>query len=793
MLGLPLAQQGPAPSRPNDLAAIERTLALLEGERGEGVRSAVRCDLAYSLAELARGARTRATTRLEPVGSPWELGLERCGDELVVTVFRGGPSPEVAVFERRLPFARAAARVLSSLAELAPEPLPSNDAEPDAVTPLAPFVSPLFDVPRPRRLAPVAEPRFVAPLRGEAEACAHAELAAALDSALAPSPVTTVPVSIEAPADAPFSIAAELTLRVASGAARADAVARSDLFALLFRGRVRITAFEAEREIDGVFVFPFVEQLVSLAADAVDAWAQGRGLHRRFEATGMLAGLRLTPAGVVSLTVGKARSPLSERTESWTFPGIDVVALAEGVLTFGRAVLRAVVRRDRAQSQNLRLAALRTSLRELDEHLREAREDGAMVNATPNAYRAFAIAPVPKPEPDAFGHARLRFAAKWLAEVPALDLRSTFLCGDALVLGSATQTTVLHRATGEIVWQRELPRAVSVPTPAGLARLGSDGSVTLHDLATGDAVYQVRLAPRVGTAASGAVVSGPGLPRLFLVSEGKNHLCAIDLDAGEVRWRYAARRGHSFRLRRAGRLVVVASGDAALVALDVVTGELVWRYCDRLGFAGHVAFDRDALFVVAGHGGAGVRGGSRLHHLDPWSGAGRWRRELPARMVPTGAPLLTPHAVILASRERGGTTLAAFDRATGEPLWERPASLAPASCLVVDDLVVLNGEDGVLVAVDAGTGALRYRHVFAGEADGDRPRRLEPVLRSGALFVPQKDVHVVRPRDGALLGTVAADLVPDLLRVDEKCNVYVAEESGHVAAFGAAPRLALVK
>jgi hypothetical protein len=54
-------------------------------------------------------------------------------------------------------------------------------------------------------------------------------------------------------------------------------------------------------------------------------------------------------------------------------------------------------------------------------------------------------------------------------------------------------------------------------------------------------------------------------------------------------------------------------------------------------------------------------------------------------------------------------------------------------------------------------------------------------------------VHVVRPRDGEVIGTIPADLIPDLLRVDEHCNVYVAEESGHVAAFGVAPRLTLVK
>ena len=68
------------------------------------------------------------------------------------------------------------------------------------------------------------------------------------------------------------------------------------------------------------------------------------------------------------------------------------------------------------------------------------------------------------------------------------------------------------------------------------------------------------------------------------------------------------------------------------------------------------------------------------------------------------------------------------------------------------------------------------------------------MLRSGALFVPHVDVHVFRPQDGHKLGVVGpCDAIPDLLRVDEKCDVYVAEESGHLAAFSAGARLSLVR
>ena len=37
------------------------------------------------------------------------------------------------------------------------------------------------------------------------------------------------------------------------------------------------------------------------------------------------------------------------------------------------------------------------------------------------------------------------------------------------------------------------------------------------------------------------------------------------------------------------------------------------------------------------------------------------------------------------------------------------------------------------------------------------------------------------------------DLVPDLLRVDERAWFYVAEESGHLRAYASAPQLSLVR
>ncbi len=638
--------------------------------------------------------------------------------------------------------------------------------------------------------------RTVAALRAhEATRDAAERLAAHLPFGPDGAPADPAMVSIEPTGDVPLVLAADVVLRPpAPESAASPEVLRANLFALLFRGKLRITVGDHARELPDVFVFPLAEQLAALTLEAVEAWTRGRPCYRRISAFGAIVGVKLGSEGAASLTLGVARRRDEARAQTWTFPAVDVNALGQGVVAFGRALVRSLTRRERAQSQNLRLHAFRGHIRELSERLRDATRDESKINEAPERYRAFAASAQQSRAAgeNAFARTRLRFSARWLAAVPSIDLRSTFLCGDRIVVGAARELHCLDAQTGAPLWRQPCARAVSVMTPLGLARLEPDGQLRLHDLGGGDPVWSTRLSPRVGTSASGAVVSAPGLPRMLIVSEGARHLAAVDLHGGEIKWRFKARRGGVFRLRRAGKLVIVASSDPALCGLDVLTGEVVWRFCDRLRFASHVAVDHDALFAVAGGGAFVGRGGARLHHLDPWSGAGRWSVDLPEHLAPVGAPLLGPETVVIATHGRNGTGLAGFDRKTGAPRFDQAVCSSAASCLMVDGTVIVNGEGGELVGISAADGSTRYRHVFAGGAEGDRPRRLEPVLRSGALFVPQTEVHVVRPHDGTILGRVPNDIIPNLLRVGERCDVYVAEESGHLGAYEAGPRLTLV-
>jgi outer membrane protein assembly factor BamB len=390
----------------------------------------------------------------------------------------------------------------------------------------------------------------------------------------------------------------------------------------------------------------------------------------------------------------------------------------------------------------------------------------------------------------------------------------------------------LDRATGRVLWRVDVERGTSVVTPGGVARLTPDGTLSVHDFGTGEVTLRTSIAPRVGGPIAGAVVHLPGLPRFVVVTEGEHHLVAIDLTSGEPRWRWSwgrtrvRRPGNAGagqrvapRMKRGGRLLYVTCGDSALTALDVTSGAVVWRLRDRLRFLTPPTLSHDALYVVAG----GAHGVANLYCVDPFSGRVRWTSPVAEPTSPCtveGPPLVgqpgpgpTPSdaaaktvdgsgsqpgqgTVAVPVRQKSGLTLAAFDKKSGTRVSGcGPRVFAPSgtSWLAVDDAFIGNTPAGDLIALSP-SGELRWRHVLGPRPlEADVPRRLEPVLRSGALFVPHADVAVIRPRDGALLGTITGgEAIPDLLRVDESCNVYMAEESGHLVVFGALPRLSLV-
>ena len=198
-------------------------------------------------------------------------------------------------------------------------------------------------------------------------------------------------------------------------------------------------------------------------APDLDAWERGLPLLVRVEAGGMLFGVRLSADGQLALSLrGRAQHPTLASLVLHTFPALGVVDVVEAALAFGRALVRAVLRRDRSQASNLRLSAFRRSLRETGEPLREACQKDAKVNPTPEPYRAFAIARAASRASEAPMPAgtKLRYSTRWRALVPGIDLRATFLCGDRTSWRAAAETFCLDRATGRSFGE---PRRSALP------------------------------------------------------------------------------------------------------------------------------------------------------------------------------------------------------------------------------------------------------------------------------------------------------------------------------------------
>jgi hypothetical protein len=615
MTGLSLVAQRPEIS-PVSTTSVENlavralfNLLLMErvplAELPERDISAFVADLAYAIADLSAARRQRIALRLIQGADPWEIGFERAGTDLLVSLVRTSANPEVAFHERRVNVDLLCARLMGALDALSTRERSRHDLVANA--------------------PPIDDMDVPAWSDAARTASARDYLRSRLPFVTEDSDAEPTFVSVEPTGDVPITIAADVLMRIPTGAAMMETgVLRSDLFALIFRGKLRIIVGEHARELRDVFVFLVAEQLVDLVVDALNAAALERPYYRRLTAGGAVCAVRLQGEGHASLTIGMPRRGNEERGQVWTFPAVDLNSLVQSVIAFARALARTIVRRDRTQAQNLRLHAFRARVRELGERIRQPGRDESKINDAPEGYRAFAAASRPPSftEDDSLATSRLRFTPRWLAAVPSIDLRATFLCGDAFVVGATRELSCLDRRTGEIVWTKQVPRATSVITPLGLARIEAEGALHLIDLLTGEVQWTTSLSPRTGTSTSGVIVNSPGLPRMIVVSEGTRHLAAVDLHGGDIRWRYASRRNGVFRVRRAGKLLVAASGEQSLVALDVLTGDVVWRVCDRRRFASHVAVDQESLFAVSGDGAFVERGGAGLHHVDPWSGGG---------------------------------------------------------------------------------------------------------------------------------------------------------------------------
>jgi len=564
-----------------------------------------------------------------------------------------------------------------------------------------------------------------------------------------------------------------------------EAHAFADVHALLFEGE--LWAFHAGRRepLTRGPILMTAQRMVRAVRALIDAWQADRDMHVRLRSGSLGIGVRKQGSDVtLTLTTASGRQ--------LTWQTLDVPSCALPILRLTSDLLRRLVAVDRHQSHNLRVTALRTEVRQLRRVVRSRNAVESFENVDPERLRLSSQAPAaPSLDAATAPHpGRLRYSERWSAEIDGLDASSVFLCGQRMIVATQKLTFAVDRNDGDVLWSTPSARATSMIAGRHLLRLHEDGELELCDVATGDVDARARLAAHPGGHPSAQFVGGGDLPPMAIICEGHRSLVAVDLRTGQPRWRFKCRGEAGIRMASSGRVLVVVSGDSAIDALDISSGEVVWRFSDRVRFCLAPAIVDDVVVAPSGEPGGGA---GAIYGIELYTGRLRYQEKLPA--APSARPIAAGGLAVLPFGGSRQARLAAIDPQDGRERWVcHDPGLDNGGCaLEVDGTLMVNTPRGRLTAIGLDNGEARWSSALSNPLTDDVPRQLMPQLRQGALFVPSAQVHVVRPSDGgSLTSSMACDLVPDFMCVDERGWLYVAEESGHLRAYASAPHLSLV-
>ena len=729
-------------ARPDPEAELSDLLFAPSTDRSHGTPSI--SELTAGLTSLARGLRRKVLLPLPHV--PIEFALVRRDGRVLVSIYETASAPEVHQLDHPVDLAT----LLEACARAALE-----DAQ-------------LKDDPVARQIAVRTAER-------------------ARRTTLAPDPASSARAErhaygIDEDTDEPLTFAFEARIHPESGLGSAGAsggraTSSADVHALLFEGtltaRVRGRRLVLSR---GPIVLAAQRMVVAVRA-LIDGWEAGRPLNVRLRTGAFGVGVRLDRQE-------RAELLLHAQGENLRAAELHPEEIALPVLRLASELLRALVRTDRTQARNLRVTALRDELRALRKAVKGQR-GGGFTHGDPEGLALSLAGQESKTSPGCVSleasRGGIRYEERWRVDLGGLDAGATFFCGDRLVLATPEHTLAVERTTGEVIWAREGGGSLLM---AGRTLVRSqDGDVELCDVGDGEPYALARVVPRVGGREVAVSVGGGDVPPMAVLAEGTSRLVALDTRTGEPRWRFAAA-GTRFELTRLGRLLLVAT-DSTIHALDVATGEELWRHVGRARYAWAPVIQGDTVIAVS----AGRHG--RLVGISLGSGEVRYERSLEGSV--RAAPIAVGGVAVIAV----GRSLEGREPRTGERLWTRsdPGIGDGAATLDVDGLLVANVPGGRALALESETGETRWMRPLGDPLADEVPRRLEPVLRGAALFVPAAGVFILRPSDGEVLGEIDCDLVPDRVRVDERGWVYVAEESGHLAAYGpaTAPQLRMIR
>ncbi|HEX6844116.1 MAG TPA: PQQ-binding-like beta-propeller repeat protein [Actinomycetota bacterium] len=277
----------------------------------------------------------------------------------------------------------------------------------------------------------------------------------------------------------------------------------------------------------------------------------------------------------------------------------------------------------------------------------------------------------------------------WSRWAPTIDGGTVLvtLDGPDLVLGVAA----VDAATGARRWIRRLDCTYCSPAHGEMWPVVADDGVAI-------------------AAAGGSFVGGH--------YQAYGQLWAFDVDDGTELWTRETRLPGLAVILDGAAIVneesVKMNADESILALDLRTGEQRWRRTRRIRWVVFLSGAGTEVFVATG---------ARLMSLSTADGALIWRRQMGTVV---GAPTVGGRRLYVTGYR--GSEVAAFDRATGELRWSRPAERFGYNYLsrtfLVNDVLFLAG-----------------RHEY-----GDRPARPIPYDRSWAIRASSGRIVCALPR-----------------------------------------------
>jgi len=184
-------------------------------------------------------------------------------------------------------------------------------------------------------------------------------------------------------------------------------------------------------------------------------------------------------------------------------------------------------------------------------------------------------------------------------------------------------------------------------------------------------------------------------------------LYALNAATGEIIWKY--RTGYTDDAVTVYDGYVYTPSDS-LWCLDALTGERMWAFGGANDRGGTPIVTGNSVFCAAGIDGVGSADSSFVYRLDASTGEVQWSQVITG-ITTSCMGLWNDMLIVPTYLPSDFAPLAALNTETGEIIWENYDSYKgywDSSPVIVDGIIYISGLDGIVRAIDAGTGVTSW-------------------------------------------------------------------------------------